>query len=321
MSNKLLKIMIFIGAIQVSSAANAASSHLVSVFTITEGIEGQVLFGSAPISVTASRPGLNAWADSQPGILKVNAFATEPGGAVSLANFTDNVTIITPGTTNGIARGSVSVSGTISHSTFELPPEIMPDDNFFAWSAGQLNFSIASFEIGNYLTNRSLSLRGISIAQYAKFYEYDPVTDQEFSEFLDNRPGETIFNIQRENGISDPIGSFSGTYDVEISYTSGVPFRFQMEASCSAATTFSFAPASCDFGSTAIWNGLSGVFDESGNPLRYSLFSETGRNFADGYLTSNIPEPESWGMLIIGFGTIGSAMRARRTVRTGAAQR
>lgn len=65
-------------------------------------------------------------------------------------------------------------------------------------------------------------------------------------------------------------------------------------------------------GQAAIDAGCPGIFSFDGThptaPVQEALFRELNRQFD----VSGVPEPSTWGMLIVGFGLVGGAMRRRR---------
>lgn len=73
-------------------------------------------------------------------------------------------------------------------------------------------------------------------------------------------------------------------------------------------------------GAAAIANNCAGIFSFDGThptaPIQEALFRELNRQFD----VSGVPEPATWGTLIVGFGLIGGAMRRRRTTMATAAR-
>ena len=69
-------------------------------------------------------------------------------------------------------------------------------------------------------------------------------------------------------------------------------------------------------GAAAIAAGCIGIFSFDGihpsAPVQAALFRDIDRQFA---ITAAIPEPATWGMMIVGAAAIGGALRRRRTVR------
>jgi hypothetical protein len=86
------------------------------------------------------------------------------------------------------------------------------------------------------------------------------------------------------------------------------------------AGTYAVVFGSGQFGATG-WAGLGYLNDPVGSPSLVRSFFSTGwssfnddgvRVFVDGTAASPAPEMATWGMLLIGFGGIGGAMRMRR---------
>lgn len=95
-------------------------------------------------------------------------------------------------------------------------------------------------------------------------------------------------------------GTIFGTYEGTIDFVSpGV---------------FNIAQAHIVTGGTGFFDGTTGNFKSSGL-LTFPMGRPTIAQRFEGVLdVPGVPEPATWGMLILGFGVIGSAMRSRRRV-------
>jgi hypothetical protein len=61
-------------------------------------------------------------------------------------------------------------------------------------------------------------------------------------------------------------------------------------------------------------------FDFGGASVTSITFSSTNNSFEFDNLAAGIPEPVTWGLMIVGFGGIGAMMRRRRALASFAAQ-
>jgi hypothetical protein len=114
------------------------------------------------------------------------------------------------------------------------------------------------------------------------------------------------------------IGSLDSYNEVVLRYTDGSLAGDYLGAQIIGATTQSGA-AGFTFGSTtsATNNGLV-TFTETG-PLSLGsvqfLSGSTDSFEYDTLSASGVPEPAAWGMMILGFGMVGGAMRRRSSVK------
>lgn len=77
---------------------------------------------------------------------------------------------------------------------------------------------------------------------------------------------------------------------------------------------FAIAQSHVVTGGTGFFNGTTGSFKSAGQ-LTFPMGRPTINQRFEGVLSvPGVPEPATWGMLIFGFGVIGSALRSRRHV-------
>jgi hypothetical protein len=297
-------------------------------FTALASVNGLGNSNTGPVPTRVEKSGLgiagqeaHAWAESGVGILRAFAQTNGNGYADASAGFTDIVTITTPGHSAGIGRASISLSGTSAYSSFSAPPD---DQQWLQSSSVLMGVAIGLSDV-----NRPFELlfaaQAESSATFERSYNYDFETDSYVLYEFNNLPGTTSIAASR-NGEDFTPTTFAGTYEFDIPFTSGVPFNFRMNSLCIASVRGfpqqSAAPATCDFGATAVWNGISGVRNSAGSPINFTATSATGLNFAEGYTAANpVPEPASWVMLLVGFAGIGAALRNSRRDRVALSSR
>lgn len=130
-------------------------------------------------------------------------------------------------------------------------------------------------------------------------------------------PGPTAANGSVFITFAAPTSSFyhfSATFNVQDIHASGTNIFFRQQAGVAPATFFGFGslslgnPTFTYSGDTFLNAGdvLSTVINRQGN---YGSDS-TGENFT---VSSFIPEPASWAMMVAGFGLVGVAARRRNT--------
>jgi hypothetical protein len=126
----------------------------------------------------------------------------------------------------------------------------------------------------------------------------------------------TGFNIVANNATGtfiDPPKSL--LLNIGFIFGSPTPIGFQLttfvrsNASTEWFGSGAFADSGLDYGNTVAWDGITGVFNQTGAPItNYSVLSESGFD----YTQSAVPEPATWAMLIAGFGLVGGMQRQRR---------
>jgi hypothetical protein len=112
--------------------------------------------------------------------------------------------------------------------------------------------------------------------------------------------------------------------NISLRYTVGVPVEMQIFLGCHSgqyygpkvASGFGSAYSGCSAGHTLTWAGITGAFDEDGNPISVSVSSASGVDYAQAVaaprLPGLVPEPGTWALLIAGFGATGLALRRQR---------
>jgi len=99
---------------------------------------------------------------------------------------------------------------------------------------------------------------------------------------------------------TDPFGTIGAIISTSLiipTGTSSLGVRFNLQNDCRGAD-------SCDFGNTAL-------FRFGALPAGLSSSSESGVFLSA--ITSGVPEPAAWAMMITGFGIVGGSMRRRRS--------
>jgi hypothetical protein len=149
--------------------------------------------------------------------------------------------------------------------------------------------------------------------------------------FIQSGPAYVSFETptgwsQENNFFSNGPGlesSFAGDSDISIVVPIELHFRFGSEfdfglglVTLAGATADGdmFAPSwsTVDFGHTLTWGGIDRITDADGNELSGVTFT-TASNF-DFYapaIAPAIPEPQTWVMMLAGFGLIGALARKR----------
>lgn len=125
----------------------------------------------------------------------------------------------------------------------------------------------------------------------------------------------------------DPVSSVTGTFsfDVPIVFNSAFQLMAEMTAFTQALSSSDGDQASAhsNFGSTGYWGGLSGVHLADGTLLSgYSVSSASGFDWTRAYgapVTTPIPEPGTYAMLLAGLGLMAFVTRRRACDRCGSA--
>lgn len=131
-----------------------------------------------------------------------------------------------------------------------------------------------------------------------------------------------IFSADGINGITqdfgDPLGSFLQTFRIVLGQNNRVLLRGETWASGNAGGFgANSVGADANLGRTIAWGGIESMTIGGVLVTDFTAYSpDTGFDFKRGYLAAGaVPEPGTWAMLVIGFGTLGSAMRRRRSRR------
>jgi hypothetical protein len=132
-------------------------------------------------------------------------------------------------------------------------------------------------------------------------------------------PLQPWFNIATNNASGkfiDPPRSLPLTFDFAFGFPIQLGFQLTTLVRADAGTdnfrgSGAGAAATLDYGNTVAWDGITGVFDQTGAPItNYSVLSESGFD----YTQSAVPEPAAWLLLIVGFGLCGASLRQQRAV-------
>lgn len=131
-----------------------------------------------------------------------------------------------------------------------------------------------------------------------------------------------VFSADGINGITqdygDPLGSFLQTFRIVLGQNNRVLLRGETWASGNAGGFGANSVGSdSNLGRTIAWGGIESMTIGGVTITDFTALSpDTGFDFRRGYLSAGaVPEPGTWAMLVIGFGTLGGAMRRRRRVR------
>ena len=137
--------------------------------------------------------------------------------------------------------------------------------------------------------------------------------------FLNTSGGGTQLFESFYNGLSLKTSGdiVNGQFvSVKIPFTANAFFNVNSNLSCQARTSSGAAGSSndalCNAGNSAHWAGISGVFDNQGNPITsWTLSSQSGTDYTRSFVpfASGVPEPSTWFMMLLGFGFVGYALR------------
>ncbi len=133
------------------------------------------------------------------------------------------------------------------------------------------------------------------------------ITGIDFEEYQSGSPAVTTHLPHYAAGYA-----FDDIYLLNISFISGHAFTLVGSVGCgSSAATDALSPIiSGDCSISQQWKGLRAVVDNGGHQI--TAFTTSGSGFNYGSFTPGVPEPESWAMLIAGFGLTGAVMRRRQ---------
>lgn len=296
------------------SAASEASA------TPTVGYSSQITLNGTqfiqsyqpnPINQFVSDSSTSGEVSSLGGTLKLVTTANNGFSSASII-FADELTFTTSNGANGIAEGSFTISGQTATGTVAAPTT--PEEFYSAYATSIVQISALAIELpgapgfrlssqSNWATTRSSGYFRDFIDE--TWVDYDSRFDPPIHSYSS---AETL-------GQSVPVTDIAGTYPFRFEFRSGVPFRFSMSLLCiTSVLNVDPVNASCEFGNSLRWNGLSRVTDSQGAPLAYQLQSSLGGDFAGGYgapPSGAVPEPDTWALMIVGFGLIGAVKRRR----------
>jgi hypothetical protein len=221
----------------------------------------------------------------------IKAFVTANGDQSDIRAETggfwrDRITLTTPGVSSGFMTAAMMLDAELLFGNSGLSQNNL-DFRFFASTA-------TSGTAYSYQYNLSTSL-------FASF----PLTS-------------TLFI--NDNGASSTVSGVSPSplmlqLQFAIPFTSGAAFDIQTSLSCSTRGVLTFS--TCDAGYSAYWGGIRSVTDSNGAALtNWTLTSGSGTDWTQSFIPGSgaVPEPDSWAMLIAGFGLVGAVSRRRRAV-------
>ena len=125
----------------------------------------------------------------------------------------------------------------------------------------------------------------------------------------------------RQNAGAGYVGAPFGLYSATVTLQAGFAVPLDIELTASAVSV-SGGEAVADLTDSLYWTGISGV-SVGGQALdNFTVTSASGTDWAHSFVpiaSGGVPEPAAWAMLLLGFGGLGAAMRARRRAVTVAA--
>lgn len=111
----------------------------------------------------------------------------------------------------------------------------------------------------------------------------------------------------------DPFGIYNLPIALNFGQVNFVQIGLETWASSSVGGIGTMSTSTySDLSSTLAWAGLTDVSARGVAVTDYTAISaDTGFNFRTGFYANSVPEPGTWALLILGFGAVGGAMRAR----------
>lgn len=177
--------------------------------------------------------------------------------------------------------------------------------NFRTWD----NFSVASNA-----TVTSVTWRGVAYDAAAEFPDLDTLSwDLGFFSDDAGTPGTEEYNVNLTDAeVSRTLigtGFVGGRNVLYWEFSASLPVGF----AATGGATYWFSPFSNqnDYFPVFAWSGSLGgnTYQEDSNGGTY--VRSNNRAFT---LSGTVPEPQTWGLMILGFGAAGAALRRRRQV-------
>ncbi|MEP6785207.1 MAG: PEPxxWA-CTERM sorting domain-containing protein [Sphingomonadales bacterium] len=258
-----------------------------------------------------SNSGNTAWATSDIANGAVRAFTSNGNGPVARsfaeARITDTVFFSNNSGTTLYLPFSFSFDGRITDtSTFSSTASAIFNISGASTACADGSYGTCYGDHSMYLQNGG-NANSTTVIGYASNGTYNGV--QQGGAFFFNAPD----NVDLANWtVSKNWNSGGGYYDTVVSSVlaiqsgdSRLGFDLRLKMDCTLQGTI------CDFGNTS-------KFAFGTLPTGLGFTSASGV-FLQGNQSGAVPEPASWGMMIIGFGLIGTAMRRRTRLVTGLA--
>jgi hypothetical protein len=224
------------------------------------------------------------------GVVKVASSVVGGGGASAEASggWQDYLTLTTPDGASGFLNVNLQFDATITQPTSGINT-INYLQRFYA--------TAINGPIGGLIT-----------------YFYDYTTQNMSGEVRSNYVWENNGNVSTitDFAFQPTIGK---TASLRIPFVSGQTFGIDSSTTCSVRSIG--GTLGCDAGNSSYWGGVTSVTNASGGVLSgWTLTSLSGVDYSASMApgVAGVPEPTTWAMMIIGFGSAGSIVRRRRAL-------
>jgi hypothetical protein len=118
----------------------------------------------------------------------------------------------------------------------------------------------------------------------------------------------------RNSGLGGYQGSPFGLYSATVTLQAGFAAPLDIELGASGVS-ISGGEAVGDLTDSLYWTGISSFKVGGVEHDDFTVTSASGTNWANSFVpvaSGGVPEPATWAMMLLGFGGLGAAMRARR---------
>jgi hypothetical protein len=222
------------------------------------------------------------------GVVKVASSVIGGGGAEAAGSWQDFLTLTTPDGASGFLNVNLQFDATITQPTNGISTM-------------------------NYLQRFSATASNGLIGGLITYF-YDYTTQNMFGEVRGNGVWENNGNVSTitDFAFQPTIGK---TANLRIPFVSGQTFRIDSSTTCRVSSIG--GTLGCDAGNSSYWGGVTSVTNASGGALSgWTLTSLSGVDYSASMApgVAGVPEPTTWAMMIIGFGSAGSIVRRRRAL-------